>query len=402
MIEYFLALALGIVVGTITGLFPGIHINLVAAFILVYLEKLLSLPFVSPLSLSIFIVSMSIIHTFLDFIPSIFLGAPEEDTFLSILPGHEMLMKGKGQEAVILTLYGSILAIPIILVFSPLFIILLPAFFSAIKSAVPYILIFISFYLMIREDKPLIALTIFFLSGFLGLSAFNLPVKEPLLPLLSGLFGLSGLLISMNNKIKIKIQEKATLSSTKLPKKEFFRAIYAALISAPFCSFLPGIGAGHAAVIGSEILPQKRKGFLVLVGSLNTIIMGLSFVTAFSINKTRTGSAAAVSQILDKITLNNLYSILAIVIITAIIAFFLGYALSSIFSRLMNKVNYKFLTLSVILIIIVVNIVFSNFLGLIVLITGTAIGMFTISSSSRRINLMGSLLLPSIFFYLIY
>ena len=33
--------------------------------------------------------------TFIDFIPSIFLGCPDTDTELSILPGHELLKKGE-------------------------------------------------------------------------------------------------------------------------------------------------------------------------------------------------------------------------------------------------------------------------------------------------------------------
>src|SRR3989304_1437469 len=102
--ELFIALLCGVIAGTFTGLFPGIHINLIAALLLSSLSALSK--YFSPLQLIIFIVAMSITHTFIDFIPSIFLGAPEEDTFLSILPGHQLLREGKGYEAVILTLYG--------------------------------------------------------------------------------------------------------------------------------------------------------------------------------------------------------------------------------------------------------------------------------------------------------
>ena len=102
IIEIILASVIGILCGVFTGLMPGIHINLVASFLILSLNKFDFLP---ALSLTAFIVSMSITHTFLDFIPAIFLGAPEEDTFLSILPGHELVQEGKGYVAVILTLY---------------------------------------------------------------------------------------------------------------------------------------------------------------------------------------------------------------------------------------------------------------------------------------------------------
>ena len=54
---------------------------------------------------------MAITHTFIDFIPSIFLGAPDEDSVLSILPGHKLLLKGYAYTGIILTLYGSATAL---------------------------------------------------------------------------------------------------------------------------------------------------------------------------------------------------------------------------------------------------------------------------------------------------
>ena len=49
-----------------------------------------------PLLLAMTIVAMSIAHTFLDFIPSTFLGAPECETALSVLPAQGMLLEGSG------------------------------------------------------------------------------------------------------------------------------------------------------------------------------------------------------------------------------------------------------------------------------------------------------------------
>ena len=97
ILELFLALLLGIFVGTIAGLLPGIHVNLISVFLLSILTFFLN--FVEPIVLIVFIVAMTISDTFVSFIPSIFLGAPDEDTTLSVLPGHELLLKGKGYEA---------------------------------------------------------------------------------------------------------------------------------------------------------------------------------------------------------------------------------------------------------------------------------------------------------------
>jgi len=399
-----IALLLGILAGCFTGLAPGIHINLIAALLI---ASLANFPNTPVIVLAVFIASMSITHTFLDFIPSIFLGAPEEDTFLSILPGHEMLKQGKGQEAVILTLYGSVAAIPIILIFTPIFIAFLPSFYSAVKFLIPFILIFISFYLIFREDNLLNSLVIFLLSGFLGFASFNLPIKDPLLPLLTGLFGTSSLLLSLKNKDKITPQKIAKLKEIRLPKKDFMKAFFASFFAAPLCSFLPGISSSHAATIGSEIIPQSRSGFLFLNGAINTIIMGLSFITVYAIGRARSGSAAAVQSLLNEITLQHIIIILTAVIVSAAISFFIGIYLAKFFSLFMNKINYRSLSIAVIIILIAVNIAFSLYslpgllISLLILLTSTFLGVFAILSNSKRINLMGALIVPAIVYYLI-
>ena len=187
-------------------------------------------------------------------------------------------------------------------------------------------------------------------------------------------------------------------------KSEFIKTSFAAFVAAPLCSFLPGIGSGHAAVLGSEISNQSEqnpRSFLFLVGAINTIVMSLSFVTAYSIEKTRTGSAAAVQQLLEKISPSDLIVILITIMLTGVIVFFLGVYLSKLSSRYINKINYTKLTITIIIILFIFNMIFTNWVGLIVLLVGSAVGVYCILSSSRRINMMGSLIFPTILYYLI-
>jgi len=397
LLEIILTFLAGILAGTFTGLSPGIHINLISAILLssvFILEKL------SPTSLIIFLVAMSITHTFLDFIPSILLGAPEEDSFLSVLPGHQLLKQGQGYQAIILTLYGSLVALLIIAFFIPIFIYLLPPIEEITKPAIPYILIFASLFLILREEEFLISLTVFTLAGLLGILTFNLPVKQPLLPLLTGLFGLSALIISIKNKTKIPPQIITPLKKIKLEKSKILKSIISTSLTAPFASFLPGFGSGQAALISSEITEQDSKQFLFTIGIINTAVMALSFITIFSIQKTRTGTAAAVLEILKSPTTSNLVAVIITIFASGILAFFLGIQISKLSVKYITKVNYSLLSVIIIFILILINIILSNPLGLIVLTTSTSIGIFCILSNSKRINLMGSLLLPTIVFYL--
>ena len=402
IISLILALLAGILAGTFTGIAPGIHVNLISAILLSLLPAFISVPLIS---LAVFIVAMSITHSFLDFIPSVYLGAPDEDNFLSILPGHRMFNIGLGHSAVVFTLYGSIVALPTILIFTPIFIYALPVIFEATKTIIPFILIFISAFLIFREEKILPALTIFLLSGFLGFFALNLPIEQPLLPLLTGLFGISNLIISLKNPSKAQKQIIKPLKKIILPKKELIKSSIASAISAPLCSFLPGIGSGHAAFIGSELTKQSEKNdksFLFMNGSITTIVAALNFIALYSIGKARSGTSAVIKEILNPFTRTDLFIILAAIIFTSLVAFFIGIQISKFFAKNIDKINYKFLSLFTILFLVAINFIFTNPLGILVLATSTALGIFAILSESKRINLMGSIILPVVLFYLVF
>ena len=95
---------IGVLLGTATGIIPGIHPNNVALILLSLLPALshplsVFLP-AAPVLLASLLIAASITHTFLSFIPAAFVGAPEGDTALCVLPAHHLLLEGRAYEAV--------------------------------------------------------------------------------------------------------------------------------------------------------------------------------------------------------------------------------------------------------------------------------------------------------------
>ncbi len=394
LLEIIIAVVLGILAGTITGLVPGIHINLIGAFLISLSAGILLK--LNSIYLVVFIVAMAITHTFLDFIPSILLGCPDTDTELSILPGHKLLKKGSGYEAILLTAYGSLAAILILtLVFYPS-IFLIKYAHNAIETILPYILIATSFFLIFLEKNKFKALSVFLITGVLGYIVLSpLEMNQPLLPLLTGLFGSSTLILSLKNKTKIPEQK------INKPKIKLFKPLIGAFIASPLCSFLPGLGSGQAAVIGNLISRQNNKGFLVLLGATNTFVMGFSFLALFAISRTRTGAAAAIKEILSNFSNNVLFLIIIVLLISGIIAFFLVKNLSKFLIKKVQKINYMWLAIGTLIFLVILISFISGWKGLLVLITSTITGLYCISLGVRRTNMMGCLLLPVILFYLI-
>ena len=393
LIEIILFLLLGIFAGTLSGLAPGIHINLIGAILVSLSSSVFA--FVNPIYFAVFIVSMAIAHTFLDFIPSIFLGCPDTDTVLTILPGHELLKNGRGYEAIMMTNYGSFAAIFILIVISIPSVFLVPKIYNSISSIIPWILISVFLITIFYEKEKISAFAVFAISGILGLIILNIGnLNQPLLPLLSGLFGASSLIMSIKTKVKIPKQE-----ITK-PKVKFFKPLVGSLFASYICSFLPGLGSGQASAIGSIFSKKDRGSFLVLLGATNTLVMGLSFVALYAIQKTRTGAAASLQGIMGNLSFNILILILAVVLISGIISFFLTEKFARFFADKIGKINYAKFSFGTLIFLSIIVLAVSGIMGFFVFIISTLAGIYCISFSVRRTNMMGCLLLPTILIYL--
>ena len=324
-LEFLIASLLGISAGILTGLIPGIHINLVSLLVVslsVYLLDIFSLP-----SLGVFIISMAITHTFLDVLPAIFLGAPDADTALGVLPGHRLLLQGMGYEAVKLTVIGSLSSLILALFLFPLFIIIVPNIYQKLQVYIGWILLLIVIYMILIEkglDKKFWAFTVFLMAGILGIMDLTMPnLKQPLFPMLSGLFGISMLIVSLTKKVEIPKQR--ITDTIRIPKFENIRALIAGTFSGSFVSFFPGLGPAQAAILGSNIMGRlSTYSFLILIGSINTVNMAVSLVSLYTINKARNGAVLAIRELLTTIDLNTLIIFLAAILFAGGIATFLA------------------------------------------------------------------------------
>ncbi|MEK6741918.1 MAG: tripartite tricarboxylate transporter permease [Nanoarchaeota archaeon] len=393
--EIVLFLCLGTAVGIFTGLVPGVHINMVGS--LIASSSLLLISSINPIYLVVFIVSMSITHVFVDFIPSIFLGAPQEGTELSVLPGHEMLKNGLGLQAVHLASIGCLIGLFIfVIMILPLSFITKVFSESAIgPKVIPFVLIFISLNVVFSEEKKFSALFAFLLSGVLGLIVLNLGLKDPLVPLLTGLFGASGVLLSIKSKTKIESQK----TSEKIKIKKF-KPLLASTFFSPLSLFFPALSSGQIAVIGNRFSKSNKEEFLFMLGAINILAMSFSFLALFLIAKTRTGSAAVVKELVGVPGINTFVLIVVIIVVSGVCAFFVTKFLSKKFLIILQKIDYTKVSFFVLGIMVLVTFLVGGFFGLLVLLVSTATGVYCISMKVSRINMMGCLLLPTIIFYL--
>ena len=397
-IEILIVVALGVIIGIITGLTPGIHVNLVATSLFALSPLLLG--HFEPLSLAVFIISLSVTHSFLDTIPSIYLGAPENENALSVLPGQKMLLKGEGHQAVKITILGTYIGMIVAIILIPLFMFSAQKIFAFLKPYLVYLLIILMAYMILKDKQKFWNFLLFMISGTLGVIVFSIPnLNEPLFPMLSGLFGVSGLMISYFENTKIPLQKIET--KIKLKTKDLVKAIFGSSIAVFLIQFFPGLGPAQGAVISNQIVKDvKDKGYLALVGAMGTMSVVFSLVTFYTLGKAKDGTIVVISKLLD-VNFNSFLILVVVFLFAGSVSVFLTLWFSKIFSKFIVKVNYKMLVISIILFIFGMSLFLNGWLGLIVLITSAAIGLIAPLKGIGRNHAMGCLILPVILYFLL-
>ncbi len=393
--EIFLAIIAGFILGLIAALIPGIHSNTISAMMLAVSPLVLN--YLQPIAIAAIIISMGVSQSFLECIPSIFLGAPEADTALSVLPGHKLLLEGRGNEAVMLSAAGCFFALILSIAFAFPTIWLFTIVYPLMQGYIGWIILAVVIYLLAKERK-LWAVIIFIASGILGYFTLGMhALKEPLLPLLSGLFGVSTLLISIgeNTKVPAQLPPKLLLDKSSIP------ATFLSAATGWLCAFLPGLGPSQGAMLTTQFSKSSGKSFLYVMGGISSANFVVSLITLYAIGKARSGAVVAMSKIIEAITANELILLLGVCLLVAGISVMLAGKLSSVFSFIVPKVNYKWLCLSVIGIIIIVTFLLSGALGLLVLFASTSMGIAANYAGVRKSNMMGCLLVPVLVYFLL-
>lgn len=342
---------------------------------------------------------MGVTHTFLDSIPSIFLGAPDTDTVMAVLPGHKLLFQGLGWDAVRLTVIGSLLCLILCVAIIPVLALVFPLLYNLMKNYIGYLLIVMIGFMILKDSKKIWAIVIFVLSGILGLIVLNSEISQPLFPMLSGMFGISALLISLFQKVKVPTQ--IATEYVKIGKSEYIQSLIGGVFSGSFVALFPGIGAAQAAAMSTVFFKVKEYGYLILVGGINTVNFIIALVTVYTLDKARNGAIVAVMEIITNIDLARLATFSAIALIVGGIATILTLKIAKIFSFLIEEINYNLISLTILFFITGLAFYFSGFIGLLVLLISTGIGIIPQITGACRSNAMGCLLLPVVIFYLL-
>jgi putative membrane protein len=393
MLEILLGVLIGVILGTVSGIIPGVHANTLAG-VLLSLQAIL-LTMLGPVALAGTLFAALITHTFVDAVPSTFLGIPEADTSLAVLPAHALCLEGNGEEAVRIAALGSACAMVIAVPVSVLCFLLLPALQPYFDWWIGILLVASIGYMVVTSEAPGWALAIFAASGALGAFALHYTFlswhtlageSAILMPLLTGLFGISVLLVSSQG-----ILPEQHFSGLRIEDNAVIKYSLLGTGAGIAVGWLPGLSTASAnGVLASVIGYEKdRRSYILATNAANTANAFIGLAALFALSRMRNGVMAALSEI----PLPSMGEMMVIGVLAACAAYIITIRLSTSAHRL-NGLDSRVLNRTVIAFIVMLSIILTGPFGLFILLLAIVIGLVPQLVNIPRMYCMGAIMVP--------
>jgi putative membrane protein len=397
MQEILLGVGIGVMLGTISGIIPGVHANTLAGVLLSL--QLVLISFLGPLVLAGTMFAALITHTFVDAIPSTFLGVPDADTSVAVLPAHALCLEGKGEEAVRIAALGSACAIVLSVPLSILCFLLLPAFQPFFDWWIGILLVAAVGYMIVTSEAPGWALAVFGVSGLLGLFAFRYTYlswhtvgggSAILMPLLSGLFGISVLLTASRGMVPEQRFSGITLEDVRIVRCSVLGTAAGIAVG-----WLPGLSTASAnGVLASAIGYEKdRRGYILATNAANTANAFIGLAALFALSRMRNGVMAAIAELPEQ----SMGALMVVGVLAAVAAYLITIYLSR-YAFLLNGLDSSLLNRGVISFIVILCIILTGPFGVFILVLATALGLVSHIINLPKVYGMGAIMIPVMFY----
>ncbi len=400
----------GCALGLFTGMIPGIHVNTLASVLLVtygiledFFQGIFPADYI-PIAICSIIMAASVVHSFVDFVPSAFIGAPDSEDALSVLPGHRLLLQGEGMKAVRSAAIGSLIGCSAAIILAiPLQYLMLTGLSGILNTFTKFILVSVCMVLILNEQrkgKLYAGISCLLISGLLGYMVMNTPIPfhgilsdgTLLMPMLTGLFGIPTMLSTDADN---PIPEQHDSRRDPVGIVPGLRGVFMGTIAGWF----PGITSTVGATISATFMPERNpERFISTVASIGTVTTVLSLVTLSVSGGGRSGTVIVIGYILGDSISGFASSAFILMLISAGIGALLGYISTiecgKIMSSLVSKVSQRRMNRIVITLLIILVIMTTGFWGVIVMTISMMVGMIPVIENMGKTTLCGCLIIP--------
>jgi Predicted membrane protein len=393
-------IAAGVVCGSLSGLVPGLHAN---NFALVMATVAPSIG-ADPLLVGTAMLAAGVVHTFVDIVPTLALGVPDGSTAVAALPGHRLVIAGRGREALRLSAVGSLLAVALAIPLAVPVTWVVGRTYPIIRAWIPLILASVVCFLLVTEPTrraQVGGVLAVLLSAGLGMVTLDLspngplPVGGVLTPLFAGLFG-APVLIDAARGGGVPPQADATI---RMSPRGLGSAAAGGSLAGAGVGFLPGVSAAIAAILSLPAVSADSadRGFIVASSGADTSNAVFALFALVVIGAPRTGVMVALDELPVPLALPTL---LCAVAAGAVAGFAVVIVVGDRYLALVRRLHYTVVSATVLVGLVALSALFAGPVGVGCFAVAAIIGLVPARFGARRVHLMAVLIGPLILTHL--
>jgi putative membrane protein len=383
----------GVSLGTVSGLTPGVHAN---AFALALAGVASSVPG-SPLAVGVAVLSAGVTHSFVDVVPAVSLGVPDAAMAATALPGHRLVLAGRGREALRVSALGSLAACALALLAAWPVTAAMRVLVPVLNAHLAVVLVVATLALAATEPswrRRGAALAVAALAGGFGALALDVEVggllgESVLAALFGGLFGAPVLLDALAGD-GVPPQGDAALQTSPLA---LAGAALAGTAGGGAVGYLPGVSSGVAAVLALAAAPADAgdRGYLATVSGVNTANAIFAVFALVAFDTPRTGVLVAFDRVDAPLVLPVL---LATVVVAGVTGAVVVVTVGDRYLAVVGNANQTRVVALALGTLLAASYTFAGVPGLCIFATATVIGLVPTRLHVKRVHLMSVLTLP--------
>jgi len=387
------AVSAGVALGACSGLVPGLHVNTLA-LLLASAAPLAPGP---PHLVGAALLAAGVTHSFLDVVPMLALGVPDAAMAVSALPGHRLVLGGRGREALRVSALGSAAAVAVAFVLGAPVTWLAVRVAPAVYEHFPVVAGLLLATLVAREADwraRVGAVVAVVASGALGVVALPMepdavvPTGDVLSPLFAGLFGAPVLLAAFRGS---GVPEQGD-AAVAVSAREVVQPGVAGSLAGAAVAYVPGVSGAIAALFALDLTrAEGDRAFVAALSGVNTANTVFALFALFALGSPRTGVLVAFERASLPRTLPLL---LASVALAAVAAAAVVPVLGDRYFRLVRAVDHRRLTAGVCGLLVVLAWLLAGPTGVALLAAASLVGLVPPAFGARRVHLMAVLLVP--------
>ncbi len=384
----------GVALGTVSGLVPGLHANNMA-LLLAGVAPSIPGP---PLYIGMAMLAAGVAHTFLEIVPTLALGVPDPAMAVAALPGHRLVLEGRGREALRLSALGStaavVLAVPLAIPITRA----MTALWPTVRANLSIVLGGVAAGLVLTErgsEAKLVAAVSFGFSALLGIATLDLSPAAPLAaggmlaPLFAGLFGAPVLIDAIGGE-GVPPQGDPNVTTSK---RSLLGLSGIGTLSGAIVGYVPAVSSAIAATFALLAVPGRygARGFVVTTSGVNTANTIFALFALVALGSPRTGVLVAVEAASVPLSVPHL---LVGVAFGAIAGAFGVLAIGDRYLAVVGDLDPTRLSVGLLCALAAISYLFAGAVGIGAYLAATLVGLVPARFGARRANLMGVLIGP--------